>query len=206
MSGDLTPEEKLLKLIKNGEKVDRRAESAEGPTPVNAPTPEPSAAALKPVYRYTLIRLASSVTVAAAVLFGGGLAAQFILGRPILPSPASRESSGELVSFPKIEDLPSEDFQAYKAVFDGRDLFKTMGVPAPVISTGKTFGLQDMLKNYSVSGIISGESPQAIIEDRANGQIHYVEAGEYLGSIQIVEVGSDGVLLRYGDEEARLSL
>jgi len=66
--------------------------------------------------------------------------------------------------------------------------------------------LRDLIKDLSLVGIIPGDRPQVIIEDKRNGQTLFLQVGEMIDMIKIKEIQSGRVVLEIGDETITLSL
>ncbi len=211
MPPDITPEEKLLNLIKANPRQEKKEEEK-----VDLVLPQSSIASSSLGKEFTVsttflnsnliqkLFITSSVCVVVMLMV---LMYQYLGGGAILPLPIKKVLGGESFDLPVRKMGTSETFDSYQKAFQERNLFKTIGTPPPVsISTEKALGLTELSRNLSLSGIISGNTPQAVIEDRSNGQIYYVQSGDSVGPIQVVQVNHSSVLLRYGDEERQLTL
>ena len=211
MPSELTPEEKLLKLIKEG-RPNTESKSALSsavadsvddkslPLDIPAVKKERQLSGIKKTF-FIFFFLWAGI-----ILLCLGLAYQLVFQKTILPLPQFKNSVSENFSVPAAQSAPADSYENYQKVFEGRNMFKTIGEPPPLITVERSASFSDLTRNLYLSGIIDGEKPQAIIEDRSNGQIHYVESGDFIGSIQVISVGSDHVILRYGDEEGQLTL
>ena len=73
----------------------------------------------------------------------------------------------------------------------------------PVI-TGPT--LEEISASLSLIGIIAGERPQAIIEDRKSDKSHFLYKGGSVGQAKIVEILEDSVIMEYKGERFELVL
>jgi len=212
MPSELTPEEKLLKLIKEG-RPNTEPKPAVVPVVENSfdekSVPYNASQGRKKKQRHSKMRKTYFMFFflwAVISLLCLGLGYQLIFQRAILPMPQIKKAALGNFAVPAAESIPADAYEKYQKVFEGRNIFKTIGDPPPVISVEKSATFSELTRNLFLSGIIDGDKPQAIIEDRSNGQIHYVESGDFIGSIQVVSVGSDHVILRYADEEGQLTL
>jgi hypothetical protein len=211
MPSELTPEEKLLKLIKEGRPntESKSALSSVVDDPAQDKLPSLSMSPAKRKKQRPEIRKASFISFFlwfAIFLLCLGLCYQLVSQKAILSVPQFKKPVLETFSIPATPSDSSDSYENYQKVFEGRNIFKTIGEPPPMITVERSASFSELTRNLYLSGIIDGEKPQAIIEDRSNGQIHYVESGDFIGSIQVISVGSDHVILRYGDEEGQLTL
>jgi hypothetical protein len=205
MPGDATPEEKLLKLIK-GSPQPPLAEKQDTPLK-ESPALFSKAPSHQKLYSIKLIKGGTFFCSGIALILFFALSYQLLSGEPVLSLPREKLFETQSLQFPSSEQNVSENFEESK-IFSGRNLFKSIGEPPPLMTGPRTeaASFNDLSRNLYLSGIIFGDRPQAVIEDRSNGQVHYVESGDYIGELQVIEVGEDRVLLRYGEEEGQLNL
>ena len=64
----------------------------------------------------------------------------------------------------------------------------------------------DISKRFVLVGIIAGERPQAIIEDKETKKTHYLYNGQSFNGVTVEEIGRGKVVLNYGGEEIILVL
>jgi hypothetical protein len=64
----------------------------------------------------------------------------------------------------------------------------------------------DILKDISLVGIISGDNPQAIIEDKKTQQTLYVTKGQYIGEIQVEDIQEGKIIINYQNARYELYL
>lgn len=64
----------------------------------------------------------------------------------------------------------------------------------------------EILANYSLTGIISGDNPQAVIEDRKSGRTYFLNRGQFLGNFKIDGIMKDKVILELKGQKFELSL
>ena len=206
MPGDATPEEKLLKLIK-GSPQPPITEKSDNPLK-ESPALFSKAPSHQKLYSIKLIKGGTFFSGGIALILFFALSYQLLSGEPVLSLPREKLFETPSLQFPSIEPNVSESFEEYSKSFSERNLFKSIGEPPPLMTgpRAEAVSFSDLSRNLYLSGIIFGDRPQAVIEDRSNGQIHYVESGDYIGDLQVIEVGEDRVLLRYGEEEGQLNL
>ncbi|MBI1870423.1 MAG: hypothetical protein HYS07_04430 [Chlamydiae bacterium] len=210
MSSDITPEEKLLKLIKEG-RGEAKPENLSGKESAETlPIPLPkrdlsrkssSINSVKP------IKILSFSCSGLVIFLISILGYQYLIGEPIFPLPIRKIPSSESLELPSNLNQQAESFDTYSKILEKRDIFKTIGPPPPVMTpTERSVGLSELVKNLSLSGIIPGDQPEGIVEDKSNGQVYYVKSGDRIGQLEVVEVTEGSLLLRYRDEEGQLTL
>jgi len=64
----------------------------------------------------------------------------------------------------------------------------------------------DFVKNFTLSGVIFGDNPQAIIFDKETLETYYVSKGESIGDAQIENVTENGVVINYKGKHFELFL
>ncbi|MFH0732266.1 MAG: type II secretion system protein N [Candidatus Omnitrophota bacterium] len=66
--------------------------------------------------------------------------------------------------------------------------------------------ISDMVINLTLIGVITGDNPQAIIEDKKTRQTYYVYEGENVLEFKVKKVEKAVVILEYNGETTKLSL
>lgn len=64
----------------------------------------------------------------------------------------------------------------------------------------------ESVKDFNLLGIISGENPQAIIENKKTQKTYFLKRGEFIGEFQLEEVGEGKVTLNYQGQRFDLFL
>jgi len=97
---------------------------------------------------------------------------------------------------------PMPSISKYTDVLGKRQMFKIYETPAPKPTepTKPKVTLQQIIAGYTFVGILFGDEPQAIVEDKKSGQSFYLKAGQNLGEIKIESVERGKVTLSCGDE------
>lgn len=96
-----------------------------------------------------------------------------------------------------------EDYDVYAKLLKNRELFSAPFVekegPAPEPEI-------DISGRFNLVGIIAGDDPQAIIEDKEAKKTHYVYAGQSFVGVTVTEVTEGKVVLEYNGKEIMLVL
>lgn len=104
------------------------------------------------------------------------------------------------------EQKPEVSFEEYQKLLLKKSIFAppaTDRKKSPV-SEGPT--LRELVKDLRLVGIMPGDEPQVIIEDKKSGQTLFLKKGEQIEGIEIKEIQSGRVILGYEEETITLSL
>lgn len=104
------------------------------------------------------------------------------------------------------EKFPSRDFSEYAGIIGKRNLFKTYEAPGKTQAPAAQIAPSDLLGNYALAGVISGDNPQAIIEDKKTKATYFLNKGQLLGNFKIEEILEGKVILELSGERFELSL
>ena len=97
-------------------------------------------------------------------------------------------------------------FDDYQKLLSDKSIF------APAVSRKRqqsaTEGpsLRDLVKELRLVGIMPGEDPQAIIEDKRTGETLFLKRDEMINDIKIEDIGTGRVTLGYNEDTTTLSL
>lgn len=64
----------------------------------------------------------------------------------------------------------------------------------------------EVLSNYSLSGVVSGQAPQAIIKDKKSQKTYFLSKGQSLGEFKIDDILEGKVILDFKGQKFELSL
>lgn len=218
MQENSSPEEKLLELIKRGANPDKIGTKDTSPQPpkqeksVEEPAPRPKsipAVSRKAKTRYTksfsvLNKFLVVLVVCVIVYMVLAYVKNPYKSKTEISSEVEVETGGEL-----LEDTPaSPPISHYVEILGGRQMFKLYEVPKPkpVGPPKPRVTLQQLLAAYTFIGVIFGDVPQAIIEEKRTGQSFYLTAGQYLGEIKIERIERGRITVSYEDEMMDVSI
>ena len=83
-----------------------------------------------------------------------------------------------------------------------RDIFRESGAEAR--GGTRALSLGELTKKLVFSGVIWGDDPVAIVEDSETARIYYCRMGEYIGELEVRQVGRTFIVLGHKEEEIRL--
>lgn len=221
MPEEFSPEEKLLRLIRGDKKQQPKPVVNNAQTPVNTAQAKP-AAPLAVKYerrgergRLKIVNLALIALLVSAILFlvydlvGSNLKAPISgvqhktkIKKDEIPAPVSRKAQD---SASQAQVTP---FSSYQEVVGKRELFKPLRTETPAAKTPKpaTDSGYDKLKDLSLIGIVAGEKPQAIIEDRKIQKTYFLNKGQTVNQLTVEDILKDRVILDFEGEKLELVL
>ena len=62
----------------------------------------------------------------------------------------------------------------------------------------------DLMKDINLVGIISGENPQAVIEDKKAQKTYYVTKGQFIGEMQVEDIQEGKIIINYAGQKYEL--
>lgn len=215
---DISPEERLLRIIK-GQPKKESLKDTDPAGPKIKPVPGEPEVVTKPVRRAAIHRepfgLAATLQRINTVIFiiWCLLTAGLFIFIKNISSPAQRHiarqngqgvlQSGEDSGVDKISLKPLSD---YSAIINKRDIFKVYEGHVKPQAPAAQVAPSDLLGNYVLSGVIGGDNPQAIIEDKKSKSVYFLNKEQYLGNFKIEDIREGKVILELRGERFELSL
>jgi len=204
MKDSSSPEDKLLRLIRNPKKPqiaqDQKAKTQKLNSGAGANTG-------------TDLRLKPNTAKAKSFLNPGkvffGLFAAcgaFLISTLIYPwiglknfrLPKISEKSTEEKRLAKDAAKPLEE---YMQSVKGRRIFSGAAIQGTSLINVANF---DLIKDISLVGIISGENPQAVIEDKKAQKTFYVNKGQFIGEMQVEDIQEGKIIINYAGQKYEL--
>lgn len=96
----------------------------------------------------------------------------------------------------------AKSLEQYLESVKGRQIF--IGGVATQGASPVSVGNIDALKDISLVGIISGENPQAVIEDKKTQKTYYVSKGQFIGEMQVEDIQSGKIIVNYSGQKYEL--
>ena len=222
MAKEISPEERLLSLIKN-----KNRKTADAAAPAAAPRKAPAESVVSKteerisgmlksdLFRSKLFEPSTLKSVNKYLVVVLGILILYFLADLIFVRPYKRVQA--LVSKPVSEQsqvvLPPEaknldtakDYSSYSSAVPGRTVFGPSqgGTPGPEETTISSGGVSEQL---GLVGVIAGDNPQAIIEDKKAQKTYYLSKGQSLDGYVVEEIYEDRVVLSYEGKNSSLSL
>jgi hypothetical protein len=225
MHKEISPEEKLLSIIKGKQSVPEE----------NAPKPEIKDIKPQPraswsriddyivtilkndllknnVLDAQILKVFNKYTVIIAALVAVYLVLDIMLVSPSRQASkfiARTAASGVAAIVPAQATMPIEtkSYSYYSNRMSGRSIFSS----GPYIQTDlQGSGMEPSAElsggNLGLVGIVPGASPQAIVEDKKNQKTYYLVKGQSINGISVEEINEDKVVLEYKGKSMTLFL
>ncbi len=217
MDANISPEEHLLNLIKNGKSNIKEVSSDISNTEPTQPVPlKNDVLEKKPFSGQTKIRKSKKKTfsvlnkVLIVILLFSVLYTFLNFLYPFKSKDrmnltierAGKEDGSESIT----EEV--QPLSYYSDSVNKRQMFKIFEAPKPktVEQQKPKVTLQQLLSGYTFVGIIFGDVSQAIVEDKKSGQSFYLTSGQMLGDIKIENVEQGKVSVSLGDETMDINI
>ena len=226
MAKDISPEERLLSLIKNKKRpAGDTAASAPAPSVASRKAPvesviskaderisdmlksdlfrnklfEPST--LRNVNKYLIVILGIFILyfLADLIFIRPYKSVQALVSKPV------SEQGQEVLSSKTNSPVAAKDYSSYAGALPGRTVFGpsqggTTGPEETAITSG---GVSDQL---GLVGVVAGDNPQAIIEDKKAQKTYYLTKGQSIDGYAVEEIYEDRVVLNSEGKKISLSL
>jgi|GEM_PF-895953 len=223
MAEEFSPEEKLLRLIR-GEKRHKDKPPAEKveslPSPAEAPSAgiqyDVGAAAASTDERgdFKFVNLALIIILIITV---GFFVFEFVSPKfkgaveesVQEPLPVGQKTPPQTPELPTADqEIQTPPFSTYAEVIGRRDLFKPQQPEVPPEKTPeKTLeAAYNKLNDLLLIGIIAGEKPQAVVEDRKNQKTYFLYKGQTVNQMRVEDILGDRVIFVFEGERFELSL
>jgi type II secretory pathway component PulC len=198
----VSPEEKLLRLIK-GEKMQSAAPVEKISIGIAA-----KAYSLKEKLHLSAKRYLSFFSPQKLILFSFIAVVIYLIILFINPLFEAKITFAELgqgkINEPIIE--LKQDMKPYEFYLKGIRSRKIFANASSLESKPVSIASADLIKDINLVGIVSGEEPQAIIEDKKSQKTYYLKKSQFIGDFQVEEVLEGRIVLNYNGKKYELSL
>ena len=139
-----------------------------------------------------------------------GVALLFLFTNRFLPhrkitSSALLEGNTASSEAPAQEPSTAKPYEYYGKALSQRDLFQP-GLPSKEEKGNSPSLKETRFKDLALIGILSGKTPQAIIEDKKENKTYFLKEGELLGEMRVEQILNEKVTLSYEGEQFELLL
>lgn len=202
MKDNISPEEKLLKLIKGDKKqpVEKKDPSLQPAVKITAKKSDPGS--IRKSLIHFLIGKIKPLLIVGSLIY---LIVSFIypwVGLKKINLPAVSE---KIKQEPQLEiKKESKPFESYLKDIEGRQIFGTFSGQQE--SLAQVAAEADSIKDINLLGVILGDNPQAIIEDKKTQKTVYVSRGQFIGQFQVEEIKEGKVILNYKGQRYELGV
>ncbi len=113
-------------------------------------------------------------------------------------------SEGNAVYKGKVIHVPLRPVEEYLAEVEGKDVFMVASGVSKEDAPAQA--AVDEIKDISVVGIVSGDKPQVVIEDKKNQKTYYLTAGQSFGNLVVDRIESGKVIVSSQGKQYELYL
>ncbi len=103
------------------------------------------------------------------------------------------------------EPLQAKSYEYYLDGIKNRQIFSSQATQQESEGAKSAVNAQ-MIKDLSLIGIISGENPQIIIEDKKNQKTFYLSKGQFISEFQVEDIQEGKATLNYQGQKYELYL
>lgn len=104
------------------------------------------------------------------------------------------------------EAIKLKPYSYYETELGNKSLFSPIIIEKSTpVSKGSTENISEMCKTYRLKGIIMGERPEAFIEDTKFQRTSTVTIGDTIGNLTVMDIKEGRVVLGYEQESYELS-
>lgn len=205
MNDNILPEEKLLRLIRGKKSNDVSAEKPPGDLSVDS----------KPQAKYSAYLLIQKnlpflkiYTILQAVFIASCFYLIIVFIWPWFGAQEFKLPQATIEKDPEFKKESADDIKPYEFYLEGikahPDIFSS-----PIIQeTPKPLNqvTPDLIKDINLLGILSGENPQAIIEDKKAQKTYYLNKGQFIGEFQVMDIKEGKIILNFNSQTFELNL
>lgn len=214
MKDNISPEEKLLKLIKEDKKIKNQHLTNITPHPNTNRTTQMKtsddtkdmSSSLYFLRKYLTIQSLHTIIILLIVLSGIYLLFSIIY-------PLIYLKKVDLLNIPKItaqsqveKEEMIEPLDSYLQKTKKQQIFGGFTAEQTTSSTLTSIAQGDLLKDLSLVGVITGVNPQAIIEDKKAQKTYYVTTGQSIGEYLIEDIQEGKIILNYNGQKYELHM
>jgi len=190
MKDNIPPEEKLLKYLRKKEPRQNPAPALPVQGPVKqAKSSRPRRSLFQVLYtdgHRVRVAAITALILSFLFLFFSFLYPFWGLKKGAVVTAGEKFSSGALITPPSVRGIDS-----YLGPVLGKNIFAAREMEA---QSPTQVGVSD-LNSLQLVGIISGENPQAVIEDKKSQKSFYVSKGQSIGDFQVADILEGKVIL-----------
>lgn len=201
MKDNISPEEKLLGLIKGGKKASGKESSSFSNNP-GVVLKGPGGFNIQKYFSFVFIQKIINVLMFIALFYFTGTFvypwfSEKEIKLPVILPEGRQKDIVENLEKPK-------SFEYYQDAgrvqgFFARPLVSQPQGPSVVAGA-------ELLKDFALVGIISGDNPQAVIEDKKNQKTYYLKKGQFMGEFQVEQIEAGKIVLSYENQNYELHM
>lgn len=208
MKRDFSPEEKLLRLIKGSAKKDSDKNKTEA-NPLLQQSGSGSSKAISAAMSFRIRGINTKSVNPVLLIIFICLLAYFLID--VTHNPYYKKET-EIVAEAEKEPIAMkekalsgmEPYSYYTTGVEDRNVFLPQESEVSPVMAGPS--MEEISSNLSLIGIIAGDKPQAIIEDKKAGKSYFLYKGGLVGQAKIIDISEDRVMMEYNGQTFELVL
>ncbi len=212
MSPGNAPEEKLLRMIRGDRQKTVKAASVPV-TAAQAVTQNVKAARPEQGLRFRVWSCLSGMKAKRAILsaafmlalcFFIATLAYSLFGLRNVPMPSVNTVKGMTSNAAAVASTRIKPLESYLQSVGAHSLFSAQ-MSSQSVAAAANVNI-NLSEEINLVGIIMGDAPQAVIEDKKNQKTYYVNKGQFVGDKQIDDIQSGKVIIQYNGQRYELFL
>lgn len=195
MRDNISPEEKLLRLIRGQKKQERTLDKKPGLRHSAYPL-------IQKYFSFIYIKKILWMVFGVACIY---LVVSLVYPWVYLRKIKLSQITSEKIADSKIEpELQPKPYEFYLEGIRNRQIFSSPTAQRTDESSG---GVNvDSIRDISLVGIISGENPQAIIEDKKTQKTYYLTKGQFIREFQVEDIQEGRIILNCNGQRFEIYL
>lgn len=205
MMDNISPEEKLLRLIRGEKKTAALLQKKPRPLSIReteSPVKSSEYSLRQKYLSFFYIRKAITWVFVLSLIYLIFTFAYPWVGLRKIKLPEVKKTEAVIAKIGPSQDIKTYDY--YLEAVKERQIFGNASVQE---NAGAISGVNlDLIKDINLVGIIFGENPQAIIEDKKTQKSYYVTKGQFIGEFQVEDIQEGKVIVVYRNQRFELYL
>lgn len=207
MSDNITPEEKLLRLIRGEKKVKPKPS-----TPLQIKEEKDLVSSKVEIKRsFSWLARINKASLKKAIFAALIISCTYLFINLLYPFLAPKKLNISKIGREQAKETEADQIYGskpldyYLSVGKNRQLFVSAGVGESAEQPASIAG-PDLMKNLTLVGIAAGDNPQAIIEDKKLLKTYYVSKGQMIDQFKVENILEGKIILSHGGQVYELSL
>jgi hypothetical protein len=207
MKDNSAPEERLLRLIRGSQKKEALAPARNIQSlPEQKPEQAPSLWGLvQPhllfIRTYRVQRILLVALIIACVFFIASVVYPLLPSAPIIEIQPNAPQEAAQPEQPRPQQKPLD---YYAQVIKGRQIFSS-ALPVEADAPARIAGT-DLTKDINLLGVVTGDAPEAVVEDTKANKVYYVKRGMLIGDYRVDEIQESKVIVSRNGQRFELHL
>lgn len=200
MKDSVLPEEKLLRLIKGSKK----SANIEVPIAKVVPVVTDNIKLVSVRFpKFKLNKVLITIFIVSLIYLATSIVHPMVFSKkikiPVINHKAEKGNAAKTIQ-------AKSSIKPYSFYLDGIKQRKIFASAALDLEKPTGTASADLIKDVNLVGIISGDEPQAIIEDKKAQKTYYLRKGQFIGKLQLENITEGKIILSYEGQRYELYL